>query len=199
DQKHGRVSDYRSERHNPDEHVSPTFNVRVLQRHGERLRLLGCELLLQHIERHDSDEHRSNKNVNDRGDYKRSDDADRQISRGTPRLLCNSRDRVETNISEKYDRSARLDSDPAVRQKRMEIIGLHVRPSNSNTESQDNQLHDHHRGIHRRALSNAKDEDNRDQRNNAERENVEDDRYSENVWRILEQAGDSCGRAVIRG
>ena len=113
DQQHRRVRDDRAERDDADEQVAPASDVRVLQRHRQRLGLLGRELLHEHVVRNDAGEDRGDDDVDDRADDERADDADRQVALRDSRLLGDGRDRVEADVGEEDDRRARPERPPS--------------------------------------------------------------------------------------
>src|SRR5215475_1854244 len=198
-QKHRRVRNYGAKRDDTHKHVSPPLDVRVLQRHRQRFGLLRRELLLQNAEGHDADEDRRDKNIDDGGNYERSDDADRQVARRATRLLGHSRYRIKADVCEKYDRSARLDSDPSVRQERMEVFGLHITPSHCNEESENDELEHYHRCINCGTLADSQDQNDRDECDDAERKYVKDDGYAENVRCALEKTWNAGCRSIVGG
>src|SRR5205823_11155128 len=115
-------------------------NVRVLQRHGQVLLLLGGEFRFEDVEWNDAQEDGGNENVDEGGNEHLADDTARQVPRTVPRFLGDSRDCIETDVSEEDDRRPGLNPRPAVWKKRMKVIAFHVRPSYRDEKSENDQL-----------------------------------------------------------
>src|SRR5579885_3311119 len=185
---------YRAKRNNVNKQ---TFNVRILERKGQRLRLFSREFLDKLSVRDHSRENAGNDDIKNRAYNERANYTDWQISLRIFGLLHYCRDGIKTNICEEDNRCSRGNPSPAIGHKRPPVINLQILRANDYEEGQDRQFYKHHYSVKPCALTDSNQQDNGNSRYNQESNEVKNNGNAKYVRGIFYQAWDLMGGLEI--
>ena len=124
-------------------------------------------------DRHDPGEDGGHRDVEDRADDERGDDADRQVAAGVLGLLRRGRDGVEADVGEEDDRPRGHDPGPAVGRERRPVLGLHELEAGEQEEEHGGQLDRDHGRVEARALADADHQQGGDRQHDQHRGEVD--------------------------
>src|SRR2546430_232215 len=179
--------DHARERANQDDQPN-AGNVQAFQRVDDWRRIIN-----QRIPANQTGEHHDDRNIENRANNQRRDDADRQIALRAIAFLRGRGYGVETNVSEKHDGAAGQNSGPAVGRERVPVGGLNKSRGEANEHENRDDFEQHHHVVRFRGLANPANQKNRKKHDDDECGPVKAEMPAGGVEHVAFEVGKSAG------
>ena len=155
-------------------------------------------IINQRIPANQTGEHHDDRNIENRANNQRRDDADGQIALRAIAFLRGRGYGVETNVSEKHDGAAGQNSGPAVGRERMPVGGLNKSRGEANEHENRDDFEEHHHVVRLRGLANPANQKNRKKHDDDECGPVKAEMPAGGVEHVAFEVGKSAGKVCRR-